>query len=267
MLRVLLIFLFSLNVCYAMPKHIELWFLSIDKSSWLNNVIEKPYIFSKQVAYRSLQCQQMGEYCFDPQVGLYKRGEEGKVVEELDMADIQTTEKYDFMDPHKGVGRELIECDENPGFFDVFCGKAKRAKSKKAVKLELWIDTSSTMKQVDFGGLGDECHRERFLNRLSQTCTFKEKMKVHYYTESRKEAGSFDRVCLSAGLNNMKRIISDMKKSTVDNLIIITDIFEADVTFINAIESTGRAVIRGLDKPIYASNLNDQLQRVRKLCR
>jgi hypothetical protein len=250
---------------YALPKRVEVWFLSIDKTSWLDNLNKSKV--GKKIAQRNLQCQVMGEYCFDPQVGLYKRGEEQGAQSEIDMAEIEKSQSYDFLEPHKGHERNMIECDENSNFFDIFCGKAKKKVNTAKTNLEVWVDVSSTMKQVDFDGFNSECKRERFLKDLALSCPINQKMKVYFFEEFRKEASTLDRVCLSGGLNNMKRIIQDIEKSKADNVIIITDIFEAEDTFISAIENTGRGIIKGLKEPIYAADLKGELQRVGKLCK
>jgi hypothetical protein len=265
-MKKLLIILFTLSSlqAFALPKHYEVWFLSVDKVSWLDNVL-KTQKNSIKLAQRALQCQQMGDYCFDPQVGLYKRGEEGKVQEEIDLSTIENNKKYDFLEPHNGLEREMIECDESQ-MFDIFCGKAQKKMKAGKTKLEVWVDTSTTMKQVDFDGFENECRRERFLKDLNATCPMNKKVKVYYFEEFRKEAGSFDRVCLSGGLNNMKRIVQNLKSSESDNVIIITDIFEAETSFIDAIEASGRGKIRGLKKPLYAKDLKTELKRVRKMC-
>ncbi len=266
MLRVLLLFLLSVNA-YATPQKVELWFLSIDKTSWLDSIIKKPYVYYSYVAGKSLQCQQMGEYCFDPQVGLYKRGQEGEVQQEIDMAEIENNTKYDFMETPKGIDRDLVACEKGGDFFsNIFCGKKNAKQEKSKINLQVWVDTSSTMRQVDYKGFGDTCEREIFLSNLAQTCPLNQKMKVYFFDEFRKEAGNFQPVCVADGLNNMKRIISDIKASKVKNLIIITDIFEAESSFINAIKMTGVAKIKGLEKPLYAKDIQKELRRVRKLC-
>ena len=253
--------LFISATCLAMPKHFEVWFLNTDSPS--SSLLEPSIKYSSKVA-QGLQCQQMGEYCFDPQVGLYKKGEESKMQDFVDHAEVQKNETYEFMKPAQSIDRQMIEC-ESATFFDVFCGKAQKAMKLGKSKLEVWIDTSSTMKQVDYGGFDQKCSRERFLEDLSQTCPMNKKMKVYTFEEHRKELGAFDRVCLSGGLNNMKRLIKDLYASKADNVIIITDIFEAEVSFIEAIESKG-GIVRGLDKPLYAKEIHKQLQRVRKFC-
>lgn len=264
-MKVLLtIFLCSVwTTAFAMPKHFEVWFLSTDSVSWIDQ-FDQNYKYSKEIA-RALQCQQMGEYCFDPQVGLYKRGEEGKVQEEVDPSAVEREAKYDFLPANNGLERNMIDCDKEQ-MFDIFCGKSQKKMIQGKTNLEIWVDTSSTMKQADFAGFDKECKRERFLKDLNATCPINQKMKVYYFEEYRKEAGSFDRVCLSGGLNNMKRLMQDVKQSKADNIIIITDIFEADENFIGAIEATGRGTIKGLNKPMYAKDLKSELKRVRKLC-
>lgn len=261
---ILLSFLFS-NLAQAMPKHIEVWFLSIDKQTSLLHFIEnlEKQTPQKKYAQSGLQCQPMGDYCFDPQIGLYKKG--APQPEAIDYAEAEKNEKYNFMDTPSSIDRDMINCDK-ASFFDVFCGKSQKKVKQGRADLEVWIDVSSTMKQVDFQGFDKKCSRELFLEKLNQTCPMNKKMKVYYFEEYRKEAGSFDRSCLSGGLNNMKRIVQDLKKSETKNVIIITDIFEADVSFIDAIEATGRATIKGLEKPLYAKDISNELKRVRKFC-
>lgn len=247
---------------FALPKKFEVWFLSESQpeTTWL-----EPSYKSTFVAQRALQCQPMGDHCFDPQVGLYKKGTEPGSYEEVSPATVEDTKKYDFMDVHAGHDRKMIDCDQAQ-MFDIFCGKSQKRMKEGKSKLEVWVDVSSTMKQVDFVDFDTECRRERFLRDLNATCPVNEKMKVYYFEEFRKEAGAFDRVCLSGGLNNMKRIIQDLKLSKAETVIIITDIFEADETFIDAIEATGRGTIRGLNKPLYATDLKKELKRIRKFC-
>lgn len=257
----------------ALPKSFEVWFLSEMKAASLTPELDRAldYLKPKQFqgplySQRPLQCQQMGEYCFDPQVGLYKPGEKPESeIETVDQSALENAKQYEFLDVHEGHERQMIDCDETQ-IFDIFCGKAQKKIKAGQTKLEIWVDVSSTMKQTDFYGFENECKRERFLKDLSQTCPLNQKMKVYYFEEFRKEAGAFDRVCLSSGLNNMKRIMQDLDRSKADKVIIITDIFEAKDEFISAIEATGRGTIRGLNKPLYNTDLKSQLKRIRKFC-
>lgn len=235
--------------------------MSVDHTSYL----ESPYFKDPSKLYaRNLQCQQMGEYCFDPQIGLYKKDEEE--IKEVDQSAVEKNKKYDFIDPPKGVDRNMIECDKNPSFFDIFCGKATASGSVKKSKLEIWVDTSSTMKQVDFNGFEKQCQRERFLKTMRNSCVGNENLNIYFFEEYRTQAGSLDRVCLSSGLNDMKRIVQDLKESKTDHVLIITDIFEAQDTFIDAIDALGPSKILGLKKPMYASMIMTELKRIKKLC-
>lgn len=249
---------------FALPKKFEIWFLSTPKASWLDRLVN-PGFKTHLISQAGLQCQPMGEYCFDPQVGLYKKGEEGARLEQIDLSKVEENKKYEFMDVPKTMEREMINCDGS-SFFDIFCGKTQKVKLNESQKLEIWIDVSSTMKQVDFNGFDKKCTREIFLENLSSTCPMNEKMKVYYFQEYRKEAGSFDRVCLSGGLNQMKNIVSDLKRSTAEHVIVVTDIFEAQEEFIDAVESLGNGVIRGLKEPFYVAQMKRELKRIRPLC-
>ena len=41
---------------------------------------------------------------------------------------------------------DLINCDKN-SFFDIYCGKSK--KPQRTAKIEVWIDTSTSLKNID----------------------------------------------------------------------------------------------------------------------
>ena len=258
-----LLVLFSAHA-FAWPKNFEVWFIKKPLNAWLDNILIDQYKSSK-IVQSQIQCQPMGEYCFDPQVGLYKKGEENKVQERVDLSLVESESSYDFMEVPEKMEREMINCDD-ANFFDIFCGKAQKKMKEGRSDLEIWVDTSSTMKQIDFNGFDKKCAREVFLESLAQTCPLNKKMKVYYFESFLKEAGSFDRVCLSGGVNNMKRILQELKKSKAKNVILITDIFEAEQSFISEIENSGRGKIRGLDKPLYANEIKNELKRVRKLC-
>lgn len=265
MKKTLSLLLFVSVSAWGYPKHLEVWFLSIDRTSFVEELIPKTQ-FSPLYSRQKLQCQQMGDYCFDPQVGLYKRGEGDKVEEALDYQQMDKLEEYSDAGQASSIDREFIKCDKDSSFFDVFCGKAKKQKMSKS-KLEIWVDISSTMKQVDFDGFDKMCRRESFLRTINDKCPLNKKMKVYMFDESRRELGAFDRVCLNAGLNQVDRIIRDIKTSKAKNLIIITDIFEADEKFINFIEVDAKGLVRGVDKPLYAKDIKKDIDRMYKMCK
>lgn len=261
--RLFLCLVIGIKSVWAIPKSIEIWFLSTDSTTYLDS---RPR-YEQKLAQRNLQCQQMGDYCFDPQVGLYKKGEGLEGLEEVDLTRVEENKKYEFIAPHKGVDRELIVCDKDSTMFDIFCGKSSKSKVGKKSKLEVWVDVSSTMKQVDFPGLNQQCQRERFLRLLSESCTKEQgNLGIYFFEEYRKAAGMLDRVCLNSGLNDMKRIVDDLKRSEADHVLIITDVFEAQDSFIDAVEALGVTKIKGLDRPFYASMIKKEVKRFQKLC-
>ena len=262
----ILLLVFSIESVQAVPKNVEIWFLSIDKTSDLRHLLNQKNE-NKLLVQSNLQCQQMGDYCFDPQVGLYKKEDKSDELEKIDLSVVDKKEEYEFIDPHQGAQREFIECDKNSRFFDVFCGKAKKSVIGKNVKLEVWVDVSSTMKQVDFEGFEKQCQRERFLRKLGDACRASDGLKLYQFEEYRKEVGMIDRVCLSSGLNNMKNIINDLKASRAESVLIITDIFEAQEKFIDAVEAMGVTNIVGVNKPFYAKDMNERIKTMAKKCK
>lgn len=266
-----LLFILVSALAWSTPKSIEVWFLSIDKTGFIESILDEK-ILAPFVTQSSLQCQQMGDYCFDPQVGLYKKDNNqnensAETIHTVDSSELEKNNKYEFLAPHRGVEREMIECDENSNFFDIFCGKDQKRKVQNNSKFEIWVDVSSTMKQVDFDGFEKQCHRERFLKSLSNSCKTFGGVNIFFFEEFRKQAGMLDRVCMSSGLNEMKNIIRDLKQSKADHVLIITDIFEAQESFIDAIENLGVSSFKGLKTPFYAINMKENLKRLEKFCR
>jgi hypothetical protein len=266
-MKILIIFLLTASTVMAMPKKLEVWFLSVDKTAFLDPILKKKK-FSKQIA-TNYQCQPMGDYCFDPQIGLYKK-DKNKVVAISDYTSLDTEDKK-VKDGSYSEG--VYDPCKKPGHFNLFC-KNRKVKKKKVIKpsqkLELWVDISTTMKQVDFNGYGEgassECRRETFLKRINKTCPLNKKMKVYIFDENRKELGNFDRVCISSGLNRLDRLIRDIKASNAKNLIIITDIYEAKASFIDFIEGEGLGIVKGINTPLYAKDILKDVSRIQKMC-
>jgi hypothetical protein len=253
--------LLSISSAFATPKTLEVWFLSVDKTAFIDSIIPK-IKYSKLTA--QYQCQKIGDYCFDPQIGLYKK-ENDKIVEATDYSALDTKEEFNEAGEYKEG--EYDPC-KNPGHFDIFCKKGSKKKVTKVQKqkLELWVDISSTMKQVDGSDYKSKCVRERFLERVGGSCPLNEKMKVYIFDENRKELGNFDRVCLNSGTNRVDRLIRDIKASTAESLIIITDIYEAKAEFIDFVEQVAGGSVKGIDKPLYAKDILNDVSRIQKMC-
>ncbi len=254
-----IIFIFSLLNLYAAPDHLEVWFLShAKKAQLLKQINQREYYFFPKTA--ELQCQEMGDYCFDPQYGLYKKGEENALIEAED-----AIKQTDVVLPHAtSVDRTIIDCDPT-NRFDIFCGKAKQQKIKNT-KFEIWIDTSSSMREVDYLMNDGECSRKRLISKLDQTCPFNEKVSVMMFDTSIKEAGTMDSLCVNQGLNDYKKLMDWIERSGAKNLIVITDIYEFHKEFSDFVEEK-KGIFRGDKDALTAQELTGLVDHLAKMCK
>ncbi len=247
---------------FAAPQTLEVWFLSAPKTSYLENLLQDK-IKSVQVA-QNLQCQPVGDHCFDPQFGLYKP-------DQLDMKVVDAEEAAKdaigpTIAPAKSIDRNLIDCDKN-NFFDVFCGKSKPVESEKVSSFEIWVDTSSSMREMDYTDKEGGCYRKSLLKRLdSEGCGFNSKVNVMMFDISMKQAGALDSLCMNVGLNDYKKMIDFIERSTAKKLIIITDLYELHKDYADYLESKN-AIIRGDREPMSAKQMLDQVDHLAKLCK
>lgn len=258
MIRVLFLLL-SFSVMAA-PRDIEVWFVSNSKTALLNDLLSRPqYVYRAPTA--ELQCQQMGDFCFDPQYGLYKRDDAAHEVVE--------TKKIETDGPEipaaKSIERELIDCDPK-NYFDVFCGKAKKEAQAAASKLDVWIDTSSSMREFDFTEKDGSCHRKSFMKVLDNACGFNQKVNVMMYDTTIKQAGSMDQLCNNQGLNDYKRLMDWIERSDAKKLVIITDLYELQKEFSDYIESK-HGKLRGDKDPLTAKQIVDLADDLAKSCK
>lgn len=258
MIRFLVLMLFTMNV-FAAPKEIEVWFLSNNKVSLLNDLLNRPqYIYQKHTA--ELQCQEMGDYCFDPQYGLYKKDDSS-----AEMVEIEKIQKNGPVIPFsKSIDRDLINCDAN-NYFDIFCGKAKK-QAQQTIKLDLWVDTSSSMREFDFTDGHGNCFRKSLVKKLDDDCGFNQKVNVMMFDTSIKQAGSMDQLCLNQGLNDYKRVMDWVKRSDAHKLVIITDIYEFHREFSDFIESH-HGKLRGDKDPLTAKQMLGLADDLAKSCK
>ena len=263
--RVILTFSLLVSLgSWAMPETFEVWFLQTPPTEV--TLIHTHY---KSVAQSKLQCQKMGDYCFDPQVGLYKLGEEKQIQIQNDYQKMDLKEKYDQLPFASSLDRKMVDCTRKD-LFDIYCGHAEGEEETlggaKVGMMEIWVDTSSTMRQVDFSLTRPTCERERFLESVLQSCKRDKRVKLYSFDTYKREMDVVARVCHNEGLNDMKRIMKDIKASRSKKILIITDIFEAEADFINFIESTPGGSHRGLDQPLYARDIHKHIERLVKEC-
>lgn len=250
--------LFSTSL-FAAPRELEVWFLSANKKAQLEQLIkDKPFVMRARTA--QLQCQEMGDFCFDPQYGLYKKDDIGA---EVDAGKVETL-KAPEIPAAKSIDRDLIDCDPK-NYFDMFCGKARKA-AQANFKLELWIDTSSSMREMDFSDKEGGCFRKSMMKRLDESCGFNEKVNVMMFDTSIKQAGSMDALCNNQGLNDMKRLMDWIERSDAKKLIVITDIYEFHKEFSDFVEKKN-GKLRGDKDPMVASQLLDMVDDLARTCR
>jgi hypothetical protein len=258
MIRLILSFIL-LQSAYAAPLSIEVWFISAHKKAEVQQMInERPYVLRSMTA--ELKCQEMGDFCFDPQFGLYKKDSDSTDVN-IDKA---VNEKTPSIKSGNGIDTDLINCDPN-NYFDIFCGKARK-EVKANFKLDLWIDTSSSMREMDFSDKEGGCFRKSMMKQLDSSCPFNQKVNVMMFDTSIKQAGSMDALCNNQGLNDSKRMIDWIERSDAKKLVIITDIYEFSKDFADYIESK-HGTFRGDKDPIMASQLLDMVDDLAKSCR
>lgn len=258
MLQLVLVLLLT-SSAFALPQNFEVWFLSAHKKAEIEKLLnQKPYVMRPLTA--ELQCQEMGDMCFDPQYGLYKKDDAGK-----DMAPVKMPEDKDPSIPSaKSLDRDLINCDPK-NYFDIFCGKAKKEAASNT-KLDLWIDTSSSMREMDFTDKEGGCFRKSMMTRLDAVCGFNQKVNVMMFDTSIKQAGSIDSLCNNQGLNDTKRMIDWIERSTAKRLILLTDINEYNKEFSDYIESK-HGKIKGDKDPLIAADLLNLVDDLAKTCR
>ena len=251
--------LLIIQSAFAAPQVIEVWFISAHKKAELQKMMnEKPYVLRSMTA--ELQCQEMGDFCFDPQFGLYKKDDAGL---EVDAGKV-SAEKGPAIPPANAVERDLINCDKN-NYFDIFCGKARKEAAAN-FKIDIWIDTSSSMREMDFSDKEGGCYRKSMIKRLDETCGFNQKANVMMFDTSIKQAGSMDSLCNNQGLNDHKKLMDWIERSDAKKLIIITDIYEFSKEFADYIESK-HGKFRGDKDPIVAAQLLDMVDDLAKSCR
>ncbi|MDA8793018.1 hypothetical protein N9N67_07220 [Bacteriovoracaceae bacterium] len=269
---------FTLKDGLAYPDRFEFWVLSKQDLVTLKKINRNQDQKNYYVQYNK-PCVQMGDYCFDPQIGLYKKDaslnlnnvNDKTTPERISNLYLERGEEYDFIQPlPKSVDRELVVCDSKSTFFDVFCGQAKGTTfSKDQYQLEVWVDISSTFREVDWSMKQKAtCHRQRFVEAIDNFCPLREKLGVYIFTESKRQLGALNDLCINYGLNNLTKMKKDIRDSNAKHLIIITDIAEYSSElsdFVNT--SQGRGKIIGGEKAILAKDLVSMAQSLKPKCK
>jgi hypothetical protein len=138
------------------------------------------------------------------------------------------------------VDRNLVTCDTKYAF-DIFCGEARpdptKAPPKEAAKVEVWIDTSSSMREMDQADAKNECGRLRFMHNFTRICSLGGKARLKVYDVGIREVTDLSVVCQSAGQNNTKRLMEWIEESMAPKVVVITDVNEYTKEFADFITS------------------------------
>ncbi len=249
---------------WAEPDHVEVWFLSGKRLSF-----QIPYeIYPTRTIARVAQsnprdeCVPYGDGCFHPQLG-YIDKESGDT--KADHNNLEENKAQKVNDKHlSNLQSDLIKCDRGY-YFDMFCGKAQAAKSRKKTGLHVLVDISSSFRGIDFSE-GGECNRKSFLTRLRTTCNGN--ITVYAFDTSIKEIMDYSEACKTFGSNNTDRIIKWIKESEAKNLVLITDISEFNYRLGDYLTSIG-AKIKGEipRKELIATDLLAKIDDVSKFCK
>lgn len=261
---------------WAAPKNVQVWFLSTKNSASINPIFFKHELYSvlhqSPIFYTALadsydpykKCYKMGDGCFHPQTGYWDSSSGGDSETDAKENIEMQRETPDGGDDGNVSGKkflsaeqvDLVTCDKDY-YFDLYCGKAKKIQESQS-DFEIWVDTSSSLRSIDFASSEGECFRKSFIKRLDQACG--ENVKVKVFDTSLKTLSSREGLCTHYGLNDQDRLIQWIKDSKVKNLIIITDIAELSKKLGDFLYSIG-ATLKG-EKPGNSLTAEDLLQQV-----
>ncbi|WP_127718430.1 hypothetical protein [Halobacteriovorax sp. HLS] len=233
MIKFILVLLFSINVAWAIPKEVHFFFISPESSALIIKKLSTDISFSKQLLSQTAletECVPMGDGCFNPQVGFIE-GDSGAGKESAQP------------NPMKMINAEdvnLINCDKD-NYFDIYCGKAM--KEGKPSGVEFWIDTSSSMRSIDFNADPAYCERRSLASKIRTSCGTK--VDIHIFDTSKKQAGSLDSVCQNYGLNNQKKLMQWIQDSRAKSVYILTDKDEFSIELRDFLHSISAKIYGG----------------------
>jgi len=249
------VLLIAVSPLYALPRSFEIWFLSPPKIARIFNSPE--YVYSKFIA-------QAGETFFDPQQGWY--GSDGEI-QKAAVVDDGPAAKVGNQKHLSDYQNDMISCDKGY-YFDLYCGKAKKEKRGPSMyPLEVWVDTSSSLRAVDPMDGSGQCFRRSFVKRLRDKCK-SNKVLLSTFDTSLKSMGADDTACISHGLNDQKRMIDWIQSNYAKKMIMITDIAEYTKELSDFIEAKG-GIVRGGDpsKSLTAKDMLDLVSEASSFCK
>ena len=250
------ILLLSALNAWSAPQEIEVWFVSPPATAQWSHLLS-PQLQNENLIVQA--CEPVGDYCFDPKIGLYSR----KVEIKEETKEIAIDEGLPQLPTATSINRSLVNCDAKYAF-DIFCGKAQPdVKPSGKAELEVWIDVSSSMRAMDAGDGKGSCHRAKLYESLKSTC--KKSPVIKGFDTSIRDLGSAAGACVNQGMNDAKRLIHWMEESTAKKLLLITDVYEYQAELSQYLESKN-AKIRGDRGTFPAAQMLDFISDLAKSC-
>lgn len=250
------ILLVSALNAWSAPQEIEVWFVSPPATAQWSHLLS-PQLHNETLLAQA--CEPVGDYCFDPKIGLYSR----TVTVKEEPPEIAIDEGLPQLPTATSVNRSMVNCDAKYAF-DIFCGKAQPdAQSIGKAELEVWIDVSSSMRAMDAGDGKGSCHRAKLYESLKSVC--KKSPVIKGFDTSIRDLGSAAGACVNQGMNDAKRLIHWMEESTAKKLLLITDVYEYQAELSQYLESKN-AKIRGDRGTFPAAQMLDFISDLAKSC-
>jgi hypothetical protein len=134
----------------------------------------------------------------------------------------------------------------------------------KKAKLEIWIDTSASMKNVDYTTEENYCERRFFTSKIKKDC--RDGVAFSVFDTARSSLGSYENLCDYVGSNDGKRIVSWIEANSADHLVLITDVDEYHGAFRDYLEKTSATVLGIGITQITAKDLSRYTARLVKSC-
>ncbi|WP_372653438.1 hypothetical protein [Halobacteriovorax sp.] len=254
---IFILFTLSLNT-FALPEHVHFFFISGDGVSLMRKIEDGQIRFSELTAKNVLEedpeCVPMGDGCFHPQLGY---------VEKTTIA-VKERPTQVPQNTINAVDIDLIKCEDG-NYFDIFCGKAKKESTEKAL-VEIWIDTSSSMRSVDYSKDPNYCQRRIVARKFREGCA--EKVNIQLFDTSLKEMGDLSSSCVNYGLNDQKRLMRWIKDSSAKQLYVLTDIDELSLELKDFLDSIPATIYGGEGKRYYMKDVQEMTEKtVSKYCK
>ena len=234
---ILLLSIFLSANSFALPETIEFWFISRARYGFLENF---PPTLVKVAQVRRIYegCQSWGEGCYDMEVEkLQNRQSDLKVNDYMIKRQKRLQDALNIFKPDK---THVSDCESEVGS-SKFCGD--RLPARVDTDIEIWIDTSSSMNEIDPRTVDGGCLRKKFIKMVMASCGGKIPI-MGVFNKSLREMGAYTDVCRSYGENDLSFLTKWIQGSKSKHLVVVTDYTQMKLQLKNFIDRAG-AKVRG----------------------